>query len=182
MVEFSRHHAGLRPVHDSLEGTWHHPRAVPKATWAVTRSLHSLRSSGPERAEYITSGEKLDLSLDLDSPLGRLYELDGHVLLLGAGHDSNTFWGGAEYLQGADSLLVDCFAPVQRDGAAGSGRAIGISISAPMTPRISGPRSRLPGGCRIVRWATRPRRPMRQRGLVDFGAAWMREHRAAAAI
>src|SRR5450759_4321564 len=49
----------------------------------ATRSLHqnySFAAWGRE-SKYITTGEKLDFAMDLDSPLGRLHELDGYVLL-----------------------------------------------------------------------------------------------------
>jgi aminoglycoside 3-N-acetyltransferase len=66
----------------------------------------------------MTAGDKLDLSMDLDSPLGRLYELGGHVLLLGATHESNTSLHLAEYLWDTEAKhRVECFAPVQANGA-----------------------------------------------------------------
>ena len=85
----------------------------------MTRSLHpnySFAAWGRE-SEYVTSGEKLDFSMDRESPLGRVYELDGYVLLLGVGHGSNTSLHLAEYLAEYDGKpYVDCFAPMNRDG------------------------------------------------------------------
>src|SRR2546423_5868517 len=48
-------------------------------------------------AERITSGHALDCSLGEGSPLPRLYDLDGSVLLLGVGYESNTSFHLVEY-------------------------------------------------------------------------------------
>jgi aminoglycoside 3-N-acetyltransferase len=145
----------------------------------VTRSLHpnhSFAAWGRESA-YITAGEKLDLSLDLDSPLGRLYEIDGYVLLLGAGHDSNTSLHLAEYLLGAErTSLVDCFAPVQRDGARQWVRYRDIDLCSDDFEEI-GAAFEATGACRVGKVGNATARLMRQRDLVDFGVGWMREHR-----
>lgn len=77
----------------------------------VQRSYHpslSFAAFGPQ-AERVTREHGLDDGLGEQSPLARLYDLDGHVLLLGVGHESNTSLHlgevrapGAEYeLQGA---------------------------------------------------------------------------------
>ena len=52
-----------------------------------------------------------------ESPLGRVYELDGYVLLLGVGHGSNTSLHLAEYLAEYDGKpYADCFAPMTKNG------------------------------------------------------------------
>lgn len=48
-------------------------------------------------ASRIVSDHALDSGLGERSPLGRIYDLDGYVLLLGAGHGSNTSMHLAEY-------------------------------------------------------------------------------------
>ena len=68
----------------------------------VLRSEHpqvSFSARGPQ-AERIVSGHTLADSLSERSPLARVYELDGDVLLLGVGHDSNTSLHLAEYRSG----------------------------------------------------------------------------------
>lgn len=52
-------------------------------------SPHAFAAAGP-RAAAITAAHPLDVPHGLDSPVGRVYEMDGQVLLLGAGHDGNT--------------------------------------------------------------------------------------------
>lgn len=58
----------------------------------------SLRSDHPARsvaakgkyAEYLTQGHDLSNIFGEGSPIGKLYELDGYVLLIGVGYDKNT--------------------------------------------------------------------------------------------
>jgi aminoglycoside 3-N-acetyltransferase len=50
---------------------------------------HAFAAIGP-RAAQITAPHPLDVPHGLNSPVGRVYELDGQVLLLGVGHDANT--------------------------------------------------------------------------------------------
>lgn len=69
----------------------------------------SLRSDHPARsvaangkwAQYLTTGHDLSNIFGEGSPVGKLYELDGYVLLIGVGYDKNTSLHladvGAEY-------------------------------------------------------------------------------------
>jgi aminoglycoside 3-N-acetyltransferase len=50
---------------------------------------HAFAALGP-LAGRITASHPIDTPHGLDSPVGRVYELDGQVLLLGVGQDSNT--------------------------------------------------------------------------------------------
>jgi aminoglycoside N3'-acetyltransferase len=61
---------------------------------------HAFAAAGP-RAEAILAPHPIELPHGLDSPVGRVYELDGQILLLGVGHDSNTTVHLAENLGGA---------------------------------------------------------------------------------
>ena len=83
------------------------------------RSQHpqySFAAFGPH-ASQITSGHQFNYGLGDGSPLARIYDVDGHVLLLGIGHDRNTSLHLAE--QRTDPVLnkrIQNGAPVRRDG------------------------------------------------------------------
>jgi aminoglycoside N3'-acetyltransferase len=82
----------------------------------VARSEHpfAFAAAGPE-AESITAGP-LPLPPHVhDSPIGRVYDRDGQVLLLGVGHDANTTLHLAELLAGVP-YGVPKHITVRRDG------------------------------------------------------------------
>lgn len=62
-------------------------------------SPHAFAAYGPAAAQ-VTAPHPVDVPHGLDSPVGRVYELDGQVLLLGAAHDANTTIHLAEYMAG----------------------------------------------------------------------------------
>jgi aminoglycoside 3-N-acetyltransferase len=143
----------------------------------ASRSDHpqaSFAALGPD-AERIVSGHALNEMLGERSPLGRLYELDGDVLLLGAGHGSNTSLHLAEYRQPDP--------PRERLGAAvrtPSGRewvwwedvrvdeddfgALGADLDAT-------------GAVRTGPVGEAEARLVRQRAAVDFAVGWLSSHR-----
>jgi aminoglycoside N3'-acetyltransferase len=62
-------------------------------------SPHAFAAIGP-KAQEITAPHPVDVPHGLDSPVGRVYEMDGQVLLLGVGHDADTTVHLAENLAG----------------------------------------------------------------------------------
>ena len=64
-----------------------------------TDSPHAFAAEGPHAAA-ITRDQPVDVPHGPDSPVGRVHELDGKVLLLGVGHDADTTLHLAENLAG----------------------------------------------------------------------------------
>lgn len=62
-------------------------------------SPHAFAASGPAAAR-ITAPHPPEIPHGPDSPVGRVYDLDGQVLLLGVGHDDDTTIHLAEFLAG----------------------------------------------------------------------------------
>lgn len=62
-------------------------------------SPHAFAAAGPHAAE-LTRDHPVDLPHGPDSPVGRVHDLDGQVLLLGVGHAGDTTLHLAEYLAG----------------------------------------------------------------------------------
>jgi aminoglycoside N3'-acetyltransferase len=60
---------------------------------------HAFAAMGPQAAA-ITAPHPVDVPHGLESPIGRIYALDGHILLLGVGHEANTTIHLAEVLAG----------------------------------------------------------------------------------
>lgn len=145
----------------------------------VKRSAHpsvSFAAIGP-RAEQVLRSHRPEYGLGEQSPLARLYDLDGQVLLLGVDHANNTSLHLAEYradhrskdwtthhspmmvdgqrvwvayadLEGEDHDFAEVGEAFTRSGAETSGR-VGAGIG----------------------------RSMRVRDLVDFATAWFTMHR-----
>ncbi|MGL5061762.1 MAG: AAC(3) family N-acetyltransferase [Microcoleus sp.] len=64
---------------------------------------HAFAAIGGKAAEIIAP-HPIDIPHGLDSPIGRVYALDGQVLLLGVGHDANTTIHLAETIAGVRYL------------------------------------------------------------------------------
>lgn len=148
-------------------------------TWpGALRSDHPRLSFAAlgRRAASITSPHQLDDALGEHSPLGALYRLDGKVLLLGCGHDSNTSLHLAEWRQKSPARGIVGASIRRPDGASqwiswtdvieneddfgqlGAAFEANLGLS---TGPVGSATARL----------------MPQRALVDFATTWMATHR-----
>lgn len=89
-------------VFDPQQTPCHGMGVVAQTFWQLPNVLrsdspHAFAAHGPHAAA-ITAPHPVEVPHGLDSPVGRVYALDGQVLLLGVGHDANTTLHLAEAL------------------------------------------------------------------------------------
>jgi aminoglycoside N3'-acetyltransferase len=92
-VPFDRPHSSCRAVGLVADTFWRMPGVVR------SDSPHAFAAHGPLAAR-ITAPHPVDVPHGLDSPPGRVYALNGLVLLLGVGHDADTTIHVAENIAG----------------------------------------------------------------------------------
>lgn len=131
-----------------------------------------------KHAHDITADHSVDYALGERSPLARVYELDGHILLLGAGYDSNTSMHLAEYRAPGATEISDG-APMMEDGHRIWRVRRDIEIDSDRFPEIGSDLERETSAVRIGKVGSAEARLMRQRAAVDFAVRWLAVYRQA---
>lgn len=145
----------------------------------TVRSQHpqvSFAARGP-RAWEIVADHSYDYGLGELSPLARVYDLDGWVLLLGVDHDRNTSLHLAEYR--ADfpgKMKVQSAAPVMINGERTWRTLFDINIRSDDFKKIGGA-MRKAKLVKVGMVAQAQAQLFRQRAAVDFAMEWMEKHR-----
>lgn len=152
-------------------------------TWpGAFRSAHphvSFAAVGP-RAGEITAGHRYDDALGDSSPLGAVYRLDGQVLLLGCGHDSNTSLHLAEWRQ-PDPPRHTAGASIRRgDGPGEWVTWEDVEEDESDFGRL-GADLEVAGAVTVASVGRATARLMAQRAVVDFATTWIRERRGVSA-
>ena len=146
---------------------------------STLRSAHptlSFAACGP-KAEAVVGFHPLSPGLGEESPLGRLYELDAQVLLLGVGHVHDTSLHLAEHRASwPGKATMREGAPVRRRGRREWVAYDDLELDESDFDRI-GDAFAATGGERSGPVGQGIGRLSRVRALVDFAVEWMNEHR-----
>ena len=149
-------------------------------TWpGVMRSNHPTASFAATGlyAHKLVSDHRLDACLGNGSPLSKLYDLDGSVLLLGVGHSNNTSlhlaeyradWPGKAFVKQASAMLVEGerqwveYEDLDLDDSDFGEIGTAYELAHPPPPaKVGEARARL----------------FKQRLLVDFAVGWIERNR-----
>lgn len=145
----------------------------------VLRSDHPARSVAAwgKHAEYLTRDHDLSNIFGDGSPVGKLYELDGYVLLIGVGYDKNT----SLHLADARAVYPGKHQTTEHSAVMVNGERKWVAYETLYVDgkdfgeigeafERQGRGKEEPLGCGRLRL-------MRQRELVDFAVEWIGEHR-----
>jgi aminoglycoside 3-N-acetyltransferase len=145
----------------------------------VQRSSHptvSAAAIGPNSSGLV-AGHEFDRGLGESSPQARLYELDGHILLLGVTHANNTSLHLGEYRSArSEPPMTRSSSPVWSAGRRTWASYVDLVDDDSDFERL-GEDFALTGLQRTGHVGAGVGRLMRARDLVDFATSWMLTHR-----
>ena len=149
-------------------------------SWPGTlRSDHPARSVAAwgKYAEYLTSGHDLSNIFGDGSPIGKLYELDGDVLLIGVGYDKNT----SLHLADARAEYPGKHTCVEHSAVMENGKRVWKAYETLFVDGEDfvqiGEGFEQTGAVRKTLLGNAELRLMKQRKLVDFAVDWIEKYR-----
>jgi aminoglycoside 3-N-acetyltransferase len=146
--------------------------------WPGTiRSNHPIASFSAwgYHAQKIIANHELDNSLGEGSPLARIYELGGSILLLGVGYNRNTSFHLAEYrVPGTQKVRLG--SPLYENGQRVWRWYCDIALDETIFPTIGNALEQT-GQVRIGHVGSAIARLFPQRRAIDFSVGWYLKHR-----
>lgn len=140
------------------------------------RSAHpslSFTAFGKHR-DFVTDGHEMDNSLGEQSPLARIYDLNGYVLLLGINHSSDTSLHLSEYRGNVRKKTV-FGAPVMRGGERVWATYDDIEVDSEQFDQLGDAFDKM-GHTTIGNVGLATARLFPQRAAVDYGIKWLKEN------
>jgi aminoglycoside 3-N-acetyltransferase len=138
---------------------------------------HSFAAWGAD-AEFVTEDHTLENSLGEESPLARVYDLDGDVLFLGTTHATNTSLHLAEYRADLDVETVTNAGAVLVDGDREWIEWEDIAVDDDDFPECGAAfEDEHPDAFETGQVGVGDANRIDQRSLVDFGAEWFERNR-----
>ena len=165
---------------DTIRENWPaYDKKITPTNTGASRSDHPARSVAAWGRHSVYLTEKHDLS-DIfgdDSPIGRLYELDGKVLLIGVGYNKNT----SIHLADVRADYPGKHISTEHSAVTENGKRVWKAYD---TLFVDGEDFEEIGRAfeeehevKILRIGEAETRLMRQRDLVDFAVKWIEEYR-----
>lgn len=150
----------------------------------VIRSSHpqlSFAAWGANR-EYITANHSLAYGLGEQSPIARLYELDGWILLLGVGHGNNTCIHLAEYRADYERKKeMMAKAPVMQGNKKAWVAYKEVDLDSSDFDAIGADFARDTNHVRVGKVGNATALLLPVRDIVDYATIWMEKHRTLSA-